>query len=271
MYGRARPRSTGRFLTLAAAMLALAVLSQQSWAAGIRGTAKSALAPVEAQMISAASAVEHATAIFGDIARLRAQNQRLTAENQDLKRQVAELNAAAHDNNELRRALDFQRSFGHRTVVAEVVGRGPDAFSRTLQIDRGTDDGVHVGMVVVSGAGLVGRVRETGLHGAIVQTLADPQSRANVFLSGSGLQGTVSGGPAALQLQLEHRLGAAASKGEWAITSGIGGGYPRGLVVGDLTSVIHSDAATVDTAVVDWVNDPATLSLVIVVVDFTPS
>ena len=244
-------------------MLALAVISQQSWAAGARGTAKSVLAPLEAQMMSIASSVEQATAIFGDIATLRGENQRLNAENQDLRRRLAELDAAAYDNKELRQALDFQRTFGHRTAAAEVVGRGPDAFSRTLQIDRGSDDGVR--------AGLVGRVREAGPHGAIVQTLADPQSRANVFLSGSGLQGTMIGGPAALQLQVEHRLGSVASKGEWAITSGVGGGYPRGLVVGDVVSVTHSDAATTDAAFVDWVNDPATLSLVIVVLDFSPS
>jgi rod shape-determining protein MreC len=271
MESKARSRSTGRFLVLAAAMLALALLSQQSWAAGFRGSAKSAFAPLEAQMMSLANTVERATSIFGDIASLRDQNQKLTAENQDLKRQLAEMNAAAYDNNELRQALDFQRSFGHRTVVTQVIGRGPDAFSRTLQIDRGSDEGVQAGMIVVSGAGLVGRVRETGPHGAIVQTLADPQSRANVFLSGSGLQGTVIGGPGALQVQIQHRVGAAPAKGEWAITSGIGGGYPRGLVVGEVVNVTHSDAATVDAALVDWVNNPATLTLVIVVTDFTPS
>lgn len=270
MYARTRSRSTGRFLVLTAAMLALAVLSQQSWAAGARATAKSALAPLESQMMAFASFVERSTAIFGDISSLRTQNQRLSAENQDLKRQVAELNAAAYDNNQLRQALDFQRSFGRKTVVAEVIGRGPDAFSRTLQIDRGSDDGVQVGMIVVSGAGLVGRVREAGPHGAIVQTLADPQSRANVFLTGSGLQGTIIGGPGALQMQIEHRAGVRPTKGEWAITSGIGGGYPRGLVVGDVTTVSHSDAGTIDTALVDWVNDPSSLTLVIVVVDFTP-
>jgi len=271
MHGSTRSRSTGRFLGLAAAMLVLAVLSQQSWAEGARGTVKSAMAPLEAQMMSLASTVGRATAIFGDIASLRAENERLNAENQSLQRQLAELNAAAFDDKELRQALDFQRSFGHRTVVAAVVGRGPDAFSRTLQIDRGTDDGVQAGMIVVSGAGLVGRVREAGPHGAIVQTLADPQSRANVFLSGSGLQGTAIGGPGRLQLQIEHRIGAVASKGEWAITSGVGGGYPRGLVVGDVVIVTHSDAATVDAAQIDWVNDPASLSLVIIVTDFTPS
>src|SRR5260370_16423552 len=152
MESTARPRSTGRFLVLAAAMLALAVLSQRSWGGGFRGTAKSALAPLEAQMMSLATAAEHATAIFGDIASLRDQNQRLTADNQDLRRQLAELNAAAYDNNKLRKAPDSQRSFRHRTLVAQVVGRGPDAFSRTLQIDRGTDAGLQAGMAGWSGA-----------------------------------------------------------------------------------------------------------------------
>ena len=252
-------------------MVALAVLSQQSWAAGMRGTAKSALAPLESQMTSMASAIQSAAAAFGDAASLRAQNQQLNAENQDLKRQLAEMNATAYDNKELRQALDFQRAFGHRTVTAEIVGRGPDSFSRTLQIDRGTDDGVRAGMIVVNGAGLVGRVREAGPHGAIVETLADPQSRANVFLSGSGLQGTVIGGPGALRVQIEHRVGVVPARGEWAITSGVGGGYPRGLVVGAVTGVTHSDAATIDVVSVEWVNDPRTIAFVIVVVDFSPS
>src|ERR1700686_2981230 len=132
--------------------------------------------------------------------------------------------------------------------ATRVVGRGPDGFSRTLQVDRGTADGVQPGMIVVTSAGLVGRVREAGPHGAIVQTLADPQSRVNVFLSKSALQGTITGGPTALQLQVEHSLGIAASSGEWALTSGGGGGYPRGLVVGELASVTPRDSSTRDQA-----------------------
>jgi rod shape-determining protein MreC len=271
MHGRARPRSTGLFLTLAAAMLALSVLTQQSWAAGVRGTAKGALAPLEAGMVQLANGFDHLTTAFGDIATLRNENQRLKAENDSLRRQVAELSAAGKDNIDLRQALNFERSFGHRLVAAQVINRGPDGFSRTLEIDRGRDDGVQTGMIVATGAGLIGRVRETGQHAAIVQTLADPQSRVNVFLSTSALQGTVIGGPDALQLQIEHRLGAVASTGEWAITSGVGGGYPRGLVVGEVASISHHESSTADQAQLAWVNDPTTVTVVLVVIDFTPS
>jgi rod shape-determining protein MreC len=271
VYGRSQSRSTGLFITLCASMLLLAMLSEQAWAAGARGAAKSVLAPLEAAMTQAAGNVDRVTSVFGDISTLRAENQRLRAADEALRRQVVELDAAAKENATLRQALDFERSFGHRMVAAQVVGRGPDGFSRTLEVDRGTADGVQPGMIVTTGAGLVGRVREAGPHGAIVQTLEDPQSRVNVFLSKTGLQGTVTGGPTALQLEIEHSLGITATSGEWALTSGVGGGYPRGLVVGELASVTHRDSSTSDQALLAWVNDPASLTLVLVITDFVPS
>jgi rod shape-determining protein MreC len=252
-------------------MLVLAMVTQQSWATGARGAAKAALAPLEQGMMQVASGFDRLTSALGDISTLRSENRRLESENLALRRQVAELSAAGQDNLALRQALDFQRTFGHQMVAAQVIGRGPDGFSRTLEIDRGSDDGVRVGMVVAGGAGLVGRVRETGPRMAIVQTLADPQIRVNVFLSKSGLQGTVVGGTDALQVQIEHHLGAVASNGEWAVTSGVGGGYPRGLVVGQVASVNHRDSATSDQALVAWSSDVASISVVLVVTDFTPS
>ena len=271
MEGKTQSRSTGLFLALCAAMLVLAMVTQQSWATGARGAAKATLAPLEQGMTLVANAFDRATSAFGDISALRSENQRLASENQALRRQVAELSAAGQDNQALRQALDFQRTFGHHMVAAQVIGRGPDGFSRTLEIDRGSGDGLSVGMIVASGAGLVGRVTEVGPHVAIVQTLADPQSRVNVFLSKSGLQGTVVGGTDALQVQIQHRLGVVAADGEWAITSGVGGGYPRGLVVGEVASVTHRDTSTTDQALVAWSNDPTSVSLVLVITDFMPT
>ncbi len=252
-------------------MLVVAMVSQQSWAAGARGVAKSVLAPFESGLTATAAQLDHVTSVLGDISTLRAQNQQLLADDAALRRQIAELDAAASENSMLRQALDFERSFGHRMVAAEVVGLGPDGFSRTLEIDRGTSDGVQTGMVVTTGAGLLGRVSEAGPHAAIVQTLADPQSRVSVFLPRTGLQGTAFGGPTALQLRIEHSIGLVASNGDWALTSGVGGGYPRGLVVGEVASVTRHEAGTFDDAVVAWVNDPTNISLVLVITDFTPS
>src|SRR5919109_2622557 len=224
MVRRTQSRHTGLFLTLCAAMLLLSMLTQQPWAAGARGFAKGALEPLEAAMTAMSDRAGQWMSVLGDVSSLRAQNQRLANENADLRRQIAELNAAGLDNQALRQALDFERTYGHAMVAAQVVGRGPDSFSLTIEIDRGTADGVRPGMVVASGAGLVGRVREPGLHAAIVQTLADPLSRVSGYLAKSGLEGTVIGGPDALQMQIDPRFGTAPAVGEWVITSGVGGG-----------------------------------------------
>ena len=265
---RTRPRSTGLFLTLCAAMLLLAMVTQQPWAAGVRGDAKALIEPLEAAMTAISDRAGRLASGFGDTAALRAQNQQLQDENAALRRQIAQLQADGLDNTALRQALDFQRSYGHSAVAAEVVGRGPDGFSASVDIDRGYSDGVKIGMIVVTGAGLVGRVREVGPHSAIVQTLADPQSRVSAFLSTSALEGTVYGGGTWLQMDVDPRFGAAPSNGEFAITSGVGGGFPRGLVIGQVMAVDHKAAATLDHASLEWVNDPAAISIVLVITDF---
>jgi rod shape-determining protein MreC len=271
MERRTQARPTGLFLTLCAAMLLLAMVSQQPWAAGARSYAKGAIAPLEQAMMAASDRVGSITAVFGDNARLRADNQRLREQNAELRRQIAELQAAGQDNLALRQALDFQRTYGHSMVAAQVVGRGPDGFSLTVEIDRGTDDGVRPGMVVASGAGLVGRVLEAAPHAAIVQTLADPQSRVSGYLAKSGLEGTVMGGPENLQMQINPRFGATPAAGDWVLTSGVGGGYPRGLLIAQVARVTYNDASTVDRATLTWVNDPATMTVVLVITDFTGS
>lgn len=266
MYGARRASSTRLFFALCAGAVLLTVLSQQTWAIGVRGTARSALAPLEGALTTVSLQYDRMVSVLGDVSSLRAENQRLRAADEALRQQVVQFNAAAKENATLRQDLDFERSYGHRMVAAQVIGRGPDGFSRTLTIDRGTADGVRSGMVVATGAGLLGRIREAGPHAAVVQTLGDPQSRVDVYLSKSGLQGIVSGGSGTLSLVVQHSPGASASTGEWALTSGIGSQYPRGLVVGEIASL-----ATSDHAQLAWVNDADNISIVLVITDFVSS
>src|SRR5439155_327815 len=115
---------------------------------------------------------------------------------------------------------------------------------------KGAIEPMEAGMMAV--AARVGAVTSVLGDVSIVQTLADPQSRVSAFLSKSGLQGTVIGGPGSLEMQIDPRFGIAPAVGEWVITNGVGGGYPRGLVVAQVAAVNHNDAATVDEAVLAW-------------------
>jgi rod shape-determining protein MreC len=258
---RRRARSTRLFAALSATMVLLSVASEQPWAFGARDAARSRLAQVTSAMSALGDQVDRFTTIFGNTAQLQAENARLRTADEQLRAQLLQLNAVAKENAALRLALDFERPSGYHTVAAQVVARGPDGFSLTMQIDRGTAAGVRPGMVVVTGAGLLGRITEAGSRYAIVQTLADPWSRVDVTLVNSNLQATVSGGTTTLRIAIQNPAGVAVANGDWALTNGSDGTYPRGLVVGELS---HADR-------VAWVNDPPSVTFVLVITDYQPS
>lgn len=268
---RAQSRSTGFYLVTALALLGLVLVTQLPIAAGPRGYVKGGAAPLELAGNALLDRASAALSVFGDISRLRAENEQLRGQNTSLRRQVAELQAASTENAELRRDLAFQKSFGHRLATAAVIGRAPDGLAFSLTIDRGSADGVAPGMVVVSGSGLAGVVTEAGRHSAMVQTLLDAQSRVNGYLAGSGMEGTVIGVGGGLSMQVIPLPGATAAPGEWVLTSGIGGSFPRGIPIAQVAAFHRRDSATSESADLVAATDFARVATVMVVLDFTPS
>ena len=271
MNRRAQSRSSGLLLSTGAALLVLVLLTQLPAAAGPRGYIKGAMAPLAVATSGFLSWGGGGLAVVGDASRLRSDNQRLAAENAALRRRLAELQASGVENADLRRALAFQKSFGHRLLAAGVIGRAPDGLTRSITIDRGRADGIHIGMVVASGAGLVGRVWEVAEHSATVQTLVDAASRVNSYTQQSGLEGTVIGEGGPLAMELLPKPGVVVAPGESVLTSGVGGLFPRGLVVGQVTRFYRRDSATVEHADLAPAVDFAAVSMVLVITDFTPA
>ena len=271
MNRRAQSRSSGLFITAAACLLVLVVITQLPAAAGPRGFVKGAMVPFTLVSSGFLDGAERGLSVVADASRLRSDNQRLLAENAALRRRVTELDAAGVENADLRRALAFQRSFGHRLLAASVIGRAPDGLTRSITIDRGRADGIAVGMVVASGAGLVGRVSEVGERSATVQTLVDAASRVNSYTQRSGLEGTVMGEGGPLAMEVLPKPGVVVAPGESVLTSGIGGLYPRGLVVGQVTRFHRRDSATIEQADLAPAVDFAAVSMVLVIIDFVPT
>ena len=111
MNRRAQSRSSGLFLVTVAALIALVVLTQLPPAAGPRGYLKGAVTPVAVVTSGFLDWAEGGLAIAGQASHLRSDNERLTTENASLRRQVAELQATGRENADLRKALDYQKSF----------------------------------------------------------------------------------------------------------------------------------------------------------------
>ncbi len=168
----------------------------------------------------------------------------LREENTQLKKRVVELqrqNAALAEmtvaNERLRRFLNFKEKIPKPTLPAELIGEDASSWFRTITINKGGIDGVRRGMVLVAAAGLVGHVISTSRDVSKVLLITDYNSSVDAICQASRARGIVQGKKGDLcDLNYVSRRDNV-SPGERVITSGLGGRFPKGLIVGTVTRV----------------------------------
>ncbi|MFZ0216575.1 MAG: rod shape-determining protein MreC [Candidatus Dormiibacterota bacterium] len=229
-------RHTGLFVVALVLVVVLGAVAAQPSAIGPRDTVAGALLPAMRAASWVSGGLTQSAATLGDNRRLSEENTQLAQQNRQLAAEVAELQATQSQNAQLRAALQFQQQAHDRTVAAPVVARDPDGLQRSLTIAEGSAAGIRVGMTVVTGAGLVGRVRTVQAHSAVVQTTADPQFSIAVQTATTSLNGTAQGGRVALPVQLTIGPSVQPQGGEAVVTAGTGG-VPAGIPVGILSTV----------------------------------
>jgi rod shape-determining protein MreC len=205
----------------------------------VREGASAVIGPVERAVDTVTTPVRnawHGVTDYDDLQRendeLRAQAEAAGAEGvraSDAERQLAELSAS----------LDLPWAGNVETATARVVSGPRSNFSHAVQIDKGADDGVAVGMPVVTGAGLVGRVSQTTGGSSTVELLTDPEFRVGVRLSSTGDLGTARGQGRDDPLSVDSAINPRAKvpEGTGVVTSGVDrSAYPPGIPVGTVAS-----------------------------------
>lgn len=168
---------------------------------------------------------------------------RAARENEDLHRQVAlmrqqlaDLEEYRRENQRLRRLLALDERFEHPVAAAQVVGTDPTGHFRTVIINKGASGGVGQLMPVVAADGVAGRVIWASPHFAKVLLLTDPNSGVDVLVQRSRARGVVEGAGEG-RLRLKYVLHTDdVVPGDQLVTSGAAGVYPKGLLVGVVTS-----------------------------------
>ncbi len=160
-------------------------------------------------------------------------NARLTQENQQLTGQLLSANRYAQEAAQLKQLNGLSYLQGTPNVVAEVIDFDPSNFDNAVEIDRGTSSGVAVGMPVVSGAGLIGRVTLASAHAATVELLTSPSSQVGVRF-GNNQVAVANGQGEGKQLKVNYiPPGTDLKPGEPMLTSGLQGSiYPPDIPVG---------------------------------------
>ena len=188
-----------------------------------------------------------------------------------LRVQNLEANEALAENARLKALLGYkQTKTQFDLVAARVIGRDYATWSGVIVIDRGTSSGVHENMPVVTEKGLVGVVVEAAPYSSKVRLILDPRAAVGTIVQRqeSRVAGIVEGDPANPLMPRMKNIPKSADvvEDDVVVTSGYGGVYPKGLLVGTVKALKNDEGGLLKYAVLEPAVDFQRLEDVAVIV-----
>jgi len=250
----------------------LLVFGQTPWFEPIRNALLWPLSAVQRSVSAAWGNVSRAFENNPDTAALQQRLSELEAENGRLRAEIVRLR---QNENELRIVSSLLRYASLQTdntyLPANLVGRSTSPFLNFLIFDKGSDQGVQRGMPVVTDAGLVGRVVEVTSTACKVLPITDPESAVAARLLESREQGIVVGrlgGGLEMQFITQQTR---VQPGEVVLTSGLGGAYPPGIIIGAVAAVQQLTYEVQQRAEVVPAVDYNRLETALIIISFQPA
>jgi len=169
---------------------------------------------------------------------LQGENRRLREEVARLNTRLSELQEQKIINERLRELLKFSSDISGERITAEVIGKDPSNWFRNIIVNKGSADGVAQNMPVVSHQGLVGRVVKVSAHTAHIMSIIDHTSSVGAIVQRSRDEGVIIGKSYGFLCEMKYLSSRAqVKKDDIIISSGIGGIFPKGLIIGDVMKV----------------------------------
>lgn len=237
------PAPTGRALLIVLLVLSLVLVAAYSREDesgvlhSVQSAVQSTVAPLKFVGASAGAAAEGVGDSVEDFTATPETLNALKEQNAALIELVAQAEEYRLEAERLQALLDLKDAYDIEGVSARVVGRSTDAWNQTITIDVGSDEGVETGLTVMGAYGVIGQVISTAPSSSTVRLITDPQSGAAAMLQATRAEGVVRGSLNGL-LYLENvEADVQVAVGDIVLTSGLGGSYTRGLLIGLVVSV----------------------------------
>jgi len=209
-------------------------------------------------------------AFFEDINNIKAENEALREKNSELEEALRELEIIKAENATLREYNNMSEKYSeYTTVPAYIINKDISNLSDTMVINVGSNDGIKENMPVITTEGLVGYVLSTTDKTSKIQPIIDPSTSVSASLSTSR-DGVIVKGilgsdktlklmyiPTDADIVLEDTIE----------TSGIGGIYPKGILIGKISQIIESKNITDRYAIVETAVDFSKLETVLVITE----
>lgn len=232
-------------------------------------TLQSAVSGAVSPLRIVGGSIESATSTVGDtVDNITADQSTLSGlreYNEQLVQQYSQMEEYKQEAQRLQKLLDLKDTYQIEGTGARVIGRSSEAWSQTVIINKGSDDGVSTGQTVMGTSGVVGQIVSTSSHTATVRLLTDPQSGAAAMVQSSRAEGILRGSLVGLLYLEDLDADAEVNVGDVVVTSGLGGSYARGLIIGTVVKVDAQQGDTSRRAVVSPNDAISTLEDVLVV------
>jgi len=245
--------------------------------AGVWAPVEGVLARVTTPLLQGTSQV---MGRFGELTRTARDLRDLRQRNRDLESENARLLLENVRYRELEGEAALLRdllSFSHANpsfdvqgahVVGRVIGRDPSNLQRYITLDVGREEGIARNTPVVTDRGLVGRISDVGDGWSRVLLIIDQSSLVNALTQSTRASGLIQGqadGSLTLHNVLQNDT---LSVGDTVFTSGLGGNFPRQILIGQITEVERKDYDLYQVAAVQATVDFDHLEVVLVITDF---
>ena len=189
-------------------------------------------------------------------------------ENSKLQEQVRELEILKSENNTLKEYVNLKDKYSdYTTVPAYVIQRSISNYDKIIVINAGSDDGIDINMPVISESGLVGHVVSVTNNTAKIQTIIDTASNVSANISNVQdsviLKGTLNNTETlkATYIPADSTI----LQGDEVVTSGLGGIYPKGILIGNIKNVVNTKNETDRYAEIEVSTDFSKLETVLVI------
>lgn len=198
-------------------------------------------------------------------------NRRLQREVEVLRGRNNELREEVMASRRLAALLELKERVQPKTLAAQVIGRDATNWYRAIALDKGAKDGVQVDMGVIAPEGVVGRVAKTTPYSSMVLLVTDPNNAVTGLIQRTRDEGIVEGTVQGRARMKYIPLLSAMQPGDKVVTSGLTGGFPKGLPIGTITRIDKEESDLFQSAELIPDVDVHKLEEVLVITEPLPS
>ena len=243
-----------------------------SFSRSLKSGVRAAMAPLHELAAGGVTRVKNGFHALRGWGGLREENRKLQEENLALQIRLRELENLEGENTRLRRHLGFQQRGGQNLVPGWVISREVSGWWKQLRINRGRRDGLREDLAVITPEGLVGRVTQVDARTSDVLLVSDPTCRVHALIPSHDVNGSLAGigmswrGKVLCAMDLIDK-DKKINPSDKVVTSGLGGVFPPGILIGTVQQVTMDDSRLYQHATVRPAVDLSRLEIVFVVAD----